>query len=98
MSEERIERATVTVRGHVQGVGFRWWARAHAQQLGLAGHARNLDDGSVEVLLQGPAPAVDAMVRLLEEKPSTTYRPGRVTSAVCRYGEPQDGLTGFLER
>ncbi|HOV02726.1 MAG TPA: acylphosphatase, partial [Dermatophilaceae bacterium] len=46
------ERVTVFVRGHVQGVGFRWWARARALELGLVGYARNLDDGRVEVLAQ----------------------------------------------
>ena len=34
------ERVTVFVRGHVQGVGFRWWARARALALGLVGYAR----------------------------------------------------------
>ena len=36
-------RVTVFVRGQVQGVGFRWWTRARALELGLAGHARNTD-------------------------------------------------------
>ena len=34
---------TVTVRGRVQGVGFRWWTRARALELGLVGHARNTE-------------------------------------------------------
>ncbi|MDO5504656.1 MAG: acylphosphatase, partial [Actinomycetia bacterium] len=40
-SGEEMVRATVFVRGHVQGVGFRWWTRARALELGLVGHARN---------------------------------------------------------
>lgn len=43
-------RATFFVRGRVQGVGFRWWTRSRALELGLVGHARNMDDGRVEVV------------------------------------------------
>ncbi|MDU4094468.1 MAG: acylphosphatase [Pantoea sp.] len=41
------------VHGQVQGVGFRYSTQMQAQQLGLTGYARNLDDGSVEVLACG---------------------------------------------
>jgi acylphosphatase len=92
------ERVTVFVRGHVQGVGFRWWARARALELGLVGYARNLDDGRVEVLAQGPTEAIDAMVRLLSEQPSSLRRPGRVAGVVAQYAQPIAGLVGFKER
>jgi len=92
------ERVTVFVRGHVQGVGFRWWARSRALELGLVGYARNLDDGRVEVLAQGPTEAIDTMVRLLSEQPSTSRRPGRVTAAVTQFAQPIAGLVGFTER
>ncbi len=90
-------RVTVFVRGHVQGVGFRWWTRSKAMELRLVGHARNLDDGRVEVLAQGPGGAVSEFVRMLTEVPATQWRPGRVTSAVCQYGEPRPGVSGFVE-
>lgn len=95
--ESTQERVTVFVRGHVQGVGFRWWTRSQAMALGLAGHARNLDDGRVEVVAQGPSGALSELVRLLSEVPATTWRPGRVTSAVCQYGPPRSGVSGFVE-
>jgi acylphosphatase len=41
------------VAGAVQGVGFRWFAARHARGLGLAGFARNLPDGRVEVVAAG---------------------------------------------
>lgn len=90
---------TVWVRGRVQGVGFRWWTRARALELGLAGHARNTDDGRVEVVAQGPRASVDRLVAVLGEQPSTRGRPGWVRS-VSRPLEspPRDGLTGFVER
>jgi acylphosphatase len=52
------------VAGLVQGVGFRWYVARHARGLGLAGHARNLADGRVEVVATGSEPA--ALARLEE--------------------------------
>lgn len=95
MSDERV---TAFVRGHVQGVGFRWWTRARALELGLVGYARNLDDGRVEVLAQGPTEAIDSLLALLQEQPSTARRPGRVTGVVTQFGQPLEGLSGFRER
>ena len=92
-------RATVFVRGRVQGVGFRWWTRARALELGLTGHARNTDDGRVEVVAQGSPEAIDALVDLLREEPSTARRPGRVASVSAPLiGEPRPDVTGFVER
>lgn len=92
-------RVTVTVRGRVQGVGFRWWTRARALELGLAGHARNTADGRVEVVAQGSRGAVDRLVRLLSEQPSTTHRPGEVVSVSTPLeSPPRPGIIGFVER
>ncbi len=52
--ERAVVRLTAWVRGRVQGVGFRWWTRARALELGLAGWALNLSDGRVEVVAEGP--------------------------------------------
>ena len=52
------------VSGIVQGVGFRWFAARHARALGLAGYARNLPDGRVEVV--AAAADEDALARLEE--------------------------------
>jgi acylphosphatase len=91
-------RATFFAHGHVQGVGFRWWTRARALELGLVGHARNTVDGRVEVVAQGPPEAVDRLHELLTEMPSTTRRPGRVTRVVAQRGGPRDGIDSFVER
>jgi acylphosphatase len=93
-----MERATMFVRGRVQGVGFRWWVRSRALELGLAGHARNMVDGRVEVLAQGSPEAVARLEQLLREQPSTTRRPGHVQSVVVQRGGPRDALSGFVER
>jgi len=92
-----MERATIFVRGRVQGVGFRWWTRARALELGLVGFARNMDDGRVEVCAQGSREAIDRLCDLIQEEPSTTYRPGHVQSCGVQRGEPRLDLSGFRE-
>ena len=86
------------VRGRVQGVGFRWWTRARALELGLVGHARNLPDGRVEVNAQGPEEPVRALIELLGEDVSTRSRPGHVSGVTVQWHQPTEGLTGFRER
>ena len=90
-------RLTAFVTGHVQGVGFRWWTRSRALELGLAGYAKNLTDGRVEVVAEGEQSDVDKLLALLKENPSTTKRPGAVTLVVPQYSEPR-GAQGFVER
>ncbi len=93
-----MERATVFVRGQVQGVGFRWWTSARARELGLVGHARNLSDGRVEVVAQGDGAAVERLVELLDEETSTQGRPGTVQSVVTQWEQTRPGVTGFRQK
>jgi acylphosphatase len=58
------------IRGRVQGVGFRWFVMREAERLKLGGYARNLPDGSVEVVSQGPDTALETLERLLRRGPS----------------------------
>jgi acylphosphatase len=58
------------VSGMVQGVGFRWFVARHARSLGLAGYARNLADGRVEVVVAGPDATLTALERLLQQGPA----------------------------
>jgi len=93
-----VRRMTVFVRGRVQGVGFRWWTRARALELGLAGHARNTDDGRVEVVAEGDVATLQRLVDLLAEQPSGRRRPGRVESvSTPLWGSPR-GASTFVER
>ena len=66
------------VRGHVQGVCFRAETIAMARSLGLAGYARNLPDGTVEVLAAGEPAALAALTAFLEQGPAIA-RVDRVT-------------------
>ncbi len=65
---DRIARHAV-VRGIVQGVAFRWYAKERARELGLAGWIKNLPDGRVEASFEGPMPAVEAFVAWLRRGP-----------------------------
>ena len=64
-----MNAARFIVRGKVQGVFFRASAREHATALRLRGHARNLADGSVEVVVQGEAADIDRMETWLHDGP-----------------------------
>lgn len=50
----------IIVRGKVQGVSFRAMARQKATDLGIKGYAKNMPDGSVEIVAEGKADAVEA--------------------------------------
>jgi acylphosphatase len=58
------------VSGSVQGVGFRYFTRRAAENLGLSGYARNLRDGRVEVYAIGPASKLSELKAILERGPS----------------------------
>ena len=58
------------VRGRVQGVGYRYFALKRAEQLELAGFVRNMPDGSVEVIAEGPDAALAEFEKNLEQGPS----------------------------
>ncbi len=80
-------RLSAWVDGWVQGVGFRWWVRSHALNLGLSGSATNLPDGRVEILAQGPRPALEELLALLRGPAA----PGRVADVTARWSEPCEG-------
>lgn len=64
-----MSTARFLVSGRVQGVAFRAHARDEARRLGLDGHARNLDNGRVDVTVQGDAAAIEAFARWLAHGP-----------------------------
>ncbi len=83
-------RAVAVVSGQVQGVGYRWFVRELASGAGLAGSARNLPDGRVEVVLEGPEDAVHRVVAELDGPRA----PGTVTRVDIR-DAPVQGSSGF---
>lgn len=88
------ERLTAWVHGTVQGVGFRWWTRSRALELGLVGHATNAPDGRVCVIAEGPRPALERLLEVLRGGDT----PGHVATVVDSFGPARGGLDGFEER
>ena len=71
-SSPSVESRLLRVEGRVQGVGYRDFCVHRARSLGLAGWVRNRLDGSVEVLLQGPAHTLDRMDAYLRAGPPSS--------------------------
>ena len=90
---ETAVRLTAWVEGHVQGVGFRWWTRCRALELGLAGEARNLPDRRVAVIAEGNRRACERLLEALRGDAA----PGRVDGVVERWDSPRGGFRGFVE-
>jgi len=55
-------RARLLIAGRVQGVAFRWETRRAAQRHQVTGWVRNLPDGRVEALVEGPRARVNALI------------------------------------
>jgi acylphosphatase len=66
---ERLAEARWLVKGRVQGVGFRWWTKTTAEELGVLGSVRNLPDGSVEVRAAADPAVLQELERLLHSGP-----------------------------
>ncbi|MGN7191069.1 MULTISPECIES: acylphosphatase [unclassified Curtobacterium] len=86
-----VTRMHAVVSGTVQGVGFRYWTARKADGLELAGYARNLFDGTVEVEAEGPSAAVDALMAFLHSGPPSAT----VTDVSLRTVVPHGDAEGF---
>ncbi|MGO8962287.1 acylphosphatase [Mycobacterium sp.] len=93
MSEPDV-RLTAWVHGRVQGVGFRWWTRSRALELGLTGYAANRPDGRVQVVAQGSRDACEQLLRLLQSEKT----PGHVDNVVVDWSPRGEAICGFTER
>lgn len=90
MSESDRSRMHVYVSGHVQGVFYRASTREKANELGVDGWVKNLADGRVEAVFEGPKTAVDSMVEWCK----TGSRAANV-EAIERTAEEPTGIEGF---
>ncbi len=94
VTDSQQARLTAWVHGRVQGVGFRWWTRARALELGLVGSATNLPASRVEVVAEGPREACERLLAALRSDDT----PGHVEHVAEQWSTPRGGLTGFVER
>ena len=91
-----MARVRILIEGRVQGVGFRYHTCAQAGKLGVTGWVRNLSDGRVEALIEGPDEAVEAMVEWCRRGPAAA-RVDRVAIAGRDQAAPAEH-TGFSIR
>jgi acylphosphatase len=87
-----VVRMHVLISGRVQGVGFRYYARSHADRLGITGWVCNCPDGRVEAEVQGRSADVDALLDELRHGP----RLGHVEEFLCNQIPAVDGEESFL--
>jgi acylphosphatase len=90
MNSSPEARLHATVKGMVQGVGFRYWTRGEADRLGLVGTAGNKLDGTVEIVAEGNLEDVEQFLRWLQSGDT----PGRVEGVEATIGPP----TGEFKR
>jgi acylphosphatase len=89
--DETSVRAHIVVRGRVQGVGYRAFSVRVGVRHGLSGGVRNLDDGRVELDVEGARPAIEALLRELRIGP-----PGAQVTGVEAEWKPATGrFSGF---
>ena len=84
-------RLHLHVTGRVQGVSFRAYTRREAAALGLDGWVRNLSDGRVEVLAEGPREALERLLAWCRGGPPHA----RVTDLAVAWESAAGGLAGF---
>jgi acylphosphatase len=86
--------AHITISGRVQGVGFRANAERMADRLGLSGWVRNLPDGSVEIIAEGPEGYVEEFIKWCRVGPSGAF----VYEITVERASTERKLSGFQKR
>ena len=90
----RPARLRALIRGRVQGVGFRFFAEARAQDHGLTGFVRTLLTGEVEVVAEGDRTALETFLADLRRGP----RGAHVTDVLVSWEEPRGEGDDFFVR
>ncbi len=87
----RVRQIVALAKGRVQGVGYRAFCADEAMLLGIAGYAKNLPDGRVEVLAEGDESILRQFIERLREGPFLA----RVDDVVFRWETPTRTHVGF---
>lgn len=85
-------RAHILVRGRVQGVGYRAFVVRAGTRHGLSGGVRNLDDGRVELDVEGARTAIEALLRELKIGPTGA----QVTGVEAEWKPATGRFSGFM--
>jgi acylphosphatase len=91
---DRHAHLRIVVSGRVQGVFFRGAAAAQARALGIGGYARNLSDGTVEIVAEGARQALKTMIAWAQRGPSAAH----VEEVQVEWGEVLETFNEFKVR
>lgn len=89
--EDKLKQVRVIISGRVQGVGFRWWVQKQAQNLKLSGWIKNLDDGRVELVMQGKKNNLNLLLESIKHGP----RFSEVEEVNVSWEEEKNEFEGF---
>ncbi len=92
--QQRNRRLYALFHGRVQGVSFRYFVTQQAGRLSLVGWVRNLPDGSVELLAEGPKDRLEALLQVCRVGPPLA----RVDACEERWEQAQGSCVGFEVR
>ena len=87
-----MKKIRAIVSGKVQGVGFRMYTRTQARQLGVCGYVRNLRDGNVEIIAEGKAAKVDALLEWAKFGPPSAVVNNREVEVIANNVEEFKGF------
>jgi acylphosphatase len=88
------QRVHARVRGRVQGVGFRFFTEDRAAELGVTGWVRNLPDGSVELMAEGPRTDLERLIAAVRRGPPAS----RVHDVETEWSDARGDLGAFRVR
>ncbi|MCY0389655.1 acylphosphatase [Robbsia sp. Bb-Pol-6] len=91
--DSSLETHSIRVHGRVQGVGYRAAAVRQAHMIGVRGWVRNVEDGTVEAIVQGSPDQIDLMLEWMRRGPPAA----RVATLDCQR-EPDDRRFGHFEQ
>ncbi|MDH5641712.1 MAG: acylphosphatase [Nitrospira sp.] len=89
---ETVVRAHLMVSGLVQGVGYRAFAARAASRHGLFGGVRNLDDGRVELEVEGAQSAIETLLQELQSGPPAAH----VIKIETEWGKATERFSSFM--
>ena len=90
----KLTRAHVIISGWVTGVNFRYFVKLNAIELGLTGWVRNLDNGQVEAIFEGPEDKIKDMIILCKQGPPVS----KVRNVKVTFSEYKGEFSAFERR
>jgi acylphosphatase len=92
MSEKKLHRTEIIVKGQVQGVSFRVYTKRKATSLGLTGQVRNLFNGDVEIIAEGKKEQLFLLIKWLRKEGSPA---SQVTDVIVNWSEELTNYNSF---